>query len=98
MAVIAACLAEVASQFREAGGPYLYARTAFGPFVAIQIGWMMWLSRITATSAVADLFISYGAQFFPKVEAPLARALTLAISPNTCTAPSDPVAKPERNS
>ncbi|MGB9106802.1 MAG: amino acid permease [Terriglobales bacterium] len=79
VAVIAACLAEVASQFREAGGPYLYARTAFGPFVAIQIGWMMWLSRITATSAVANLFISYGAQFFPQVEAPLARALVLAV-------------------
>ena len=40
VAIVAACLAEVASQFREAGGPYLYARTAFGPFVAIQIGWM----------------------------------------------------------
>ncbi len=79
VAVIAACLAEVASQFREAGGPYLYARTAFGPFAAIQIGWMMWLSRITATSAVANLFISYGAQFFPQVEAPLARALVLAV-------------------
>jgi APA family basic amino acid/polyamine antiporter len=77
VAIIAACLAEVASQFREAGGPYLYARTAFGPFVAIQIGWMMWLSRITATSAVANLFISYGAQFFPTIEAPLVRALVL---------------------
>lgn len=30
MAVIALCLAEVASRFREAGGPYLYARLAFG--------------------------------------------------------------------
>ena len=79
VAVIAACLAEVASQFREAGGPYLYARTAFGPFAAIQIGWMMWLSRVTATSAVANLFISYGAQFFPRIEAPVARALVLAV-------------------
>lgn len=79
VAIVAACLAEVASQFREAGGPYLYARTAFGPFVAIQIGWMMWLSRITATSAVANLFISYGAQFFPKIETPLIRALVLAV-------------------
>ena len=76
--IIAACLAEVASQFREAGGPYLYARTSFGPFVAIQIGWMMWLSRISATSAVADLFVSYLTQFVPAVEAPLTRALVLA--------------------
>ncbi|MGA2001353.1 MAG: APC family permease [Terriglobales bacterium] len=76
--IIAACLAEVASQFREAGGPYLYARTAFGPFVAIQIGWMMWLSRIAASSAVANLFVSYGAQFYPMIQAPLPRALVLA--------------------
>jgi amino acid transporter len=77
--IIAACLAEVASQFRDAGGPYLYARTAFGPFVAIQIGWMMWLSRIAAPSAVANLFIPYLGQFFPEVLAPLPRALILAV-------------------
>lgn len=79
VAIIAGTLAEVASQFREAGGPYLYARTAFGPFVAIQIGWMMWLSRIAASSAVANLFISYGAQFYPMIQAPLPRALVLAV-------------------
>lgn len=28
--VIMACYAEVASYFTESGGPYLYARTAFG--------------------------------------------------------------------
>src|SRR5580704_7056537 len=49
IAAITACLAEVASQFREAGGPYLYARAAFGPFVAIQIGWLTWLTRILAS-------------------------------------------------
>jgi amino acid transporter len=77
--IIAGTLAEVGSQFRDAGGPYLYARTAFGPFVAIQIGWMMWLSRITASSAVANLFISYSAQFYPPIEAPWPRALVLAL-------------------
>ena len=34
VAVIAACLAEVASYFQEAGGPYLYTREAFGRFAA----------------------------------------------------------------
>jgi len=77
--IIAACLAEVASQFQEAGGPYLYARVAFGRFAAIQIGWLTWLSRIAASSAVADLFISYLGQFFPGVEAPLMRALVLIV-------------------
>src|SRR5947207_8594351 len=68
VAAIAACLAEVASQFREAGGPYLYARAAFGPFVAIQIGWLTWLTRIVSAAAVADIFVSYLTQFVPAAE------------------------------
>jgi basic amino acid/polyamine antiporter, APA family len=78
VAVIAACLAEVASQFQEAGGPYLYARAAFGPFVAIQIGWLTWLSRISAASAVANLFVSYLGAFVPGVNAPFIRVAIIA--------------------
>jgi amino acid transporter len=79
IAVIAACMAEVASQFREAGGPYLYARAAFGSFLAIQNGWLTWLSRIAAVSAVANLFITYLSEFFPGVKAPFVRAAILTI-------------------
>jgi APA family basic amino acid/polyamine antiporter len=79
IAVIAACMAEVASQFKEAGGPYLYAREAFGPFLAIQNGWLTWLSRIAAVSAVANLFITYLAEFFPGVKSPLVRAIVLTV-------------------
>ena len=79
IAAVAACLAEVASQFREPGGPYLYARASFGRFVAIQIGWLTWLTRIVATAAAADLFISYLTQFFPSVEAWAARAMVLGL-------------------
>jgi len=81
IACIAGCMAEVASQFREAGGPYLYARAAFGSFLAIQNGWLTWLTRIAAASAVANLFISYLAALYPGVTAPLPRAgiLTLLI-------------------
>jgi APA family basic amino acid/polyamine antiporter len=67
VAVIAACLAEVSSYFREAGGPYLYTRAAFGRMAAIQIGWLTWLSRITACSGVANLFITYLSSFFSAV-------------------------------
>ncbi len=68
IAVVAACLAEVASQFREAGGPYLYARTAFGQFAAIQIGWLTWLTRIASASAMANLFMTYLSGFFSPVK------------------------------
>jgi basic amino acid/polyamine antiporter, APA family len=69
VAAIAACLAEVASQFTQTGGPYLYAREAFGRFVAIQIGWLTWLSRVAGAAAGANLFIAYLAAFAPAVEA-----------------------------
>jgi basic amino acid/polyamine antiporter, APA family len=79
IAVIAACMAEVASQFQDAGGPYLYTRVAFGRFLAIQIGWLTWLTRIAAVSAVANLFIIYLTEFFPAVTRPFARASVLTI-------------------
>src|SRR5260370_5609707 len=79
IAVIGAWLAEVASYFQEAGGPYLYAREAFGSFAAIQVGWLTWLSRITATASVANLFIAYLSAFFPSVQATLLRALILLL-------------------
>jgi amino acid transporter len=77
--VIGACLAEVGSQFREAGGPYLYAREAFGRFAALQVGWLTWLSRIAASSAGANLFISYLSEFRPEVADPIPRAVIVSI-------------------
>jgi amino acid transporter len=79
VALIAACLAEVASYFQEVGGPYLYAREAFGRFVGIQIGWLTWLSRISACSGVANLFITYLTAFVPAARAPLVRGGILTV-------------------
>jgi APA family basic amino acid/polyamine antiporter len=79
IAIIAACMAEVASQFLDAGGPYLYTRAAFGRFLAIQNGWLTWLTRIAAASAVANLFIIYLAESFPGATKPFARAAVLIV-------------------
>lgn len=79
IAIIAACMAEVASQFRDTGGPYLYTKAAFGRFLAIQNGWLTWLTRIAAASAVTNLFIIYLGEFFPEVTKPFARAATLVV-------------------
>ena len=38
------CFAEVGSRFTETGGPYLYAREAFGSLIGFEVGWMMWLA------------------------------------------------------
>jgi basic amino acid/polyamine antiporter, APA family len=49
---IALCFAEVGSRFDTTGGPYLFTRTAFGPFVAFEVGWIQWFVR-AASQAVA---------------------------------------------
>ena len=79
MAVIMACFAEVASQFSEAGGPYLYARTAFGRLVGILVGWMLYLSQTAAAAANANLFVIYLAEFWPGAKDPWARFVILTL-------------------
>jgi len=65
MGIIMACFAEVASQFSEAGGPYLYARKAFGRLTGILVGWTLYLAQTTAPAANANLFVIYLAEFWP---------------------------------
>ena len=77
--VVVACFAEVASQFNAAGGPYLYAREAFGRFIGIEIGWLMLLVRLTAPAAAANLFTSYLAEFWPPVQEPVLRLTVLTV-------------------
>ena len=63
--LIIICFAEVGSRFKATGGPYLYARMAFGPVMAFQVGWLMWLARIAGFAAVCNLGIGYLGYFFP---------------------------------
>ena len=77
--VVIACFAEVASQFGAAGGPYLYAREAFGRFIGLEIGWLLLLVRLTAAAAAANLFTNYLAEFWPAVEEPFTRLGVLTI-------------------
>jgi basic amino acid/polyamine antiporter, APA family len=67
MGVIIACFAEVSSRFRETGGPYLYAATAFGPTVGFLVGWLLWLSRITGICAITGIMVEYVAYEVPSV-------------------------------
>src|SRR6266850_4489187 len=57
--MIVLCFAEVGSRFDETGGPYLYAREAFGSTVAFEVGWLIWLARLMAFAANCNLMVSY---------------------------------------
>jgi amino acid transporter len=73
------CFAEVSSRFEETGGPYLYAREAFGPTIAFEIGWLIWLARVTAFAANCNLLIAYLSYFLPAAANPFWRASIIVI-------------------
>jgi basic amino acid/polyamine antiporter, APA family len=75
--VIVACFVEVGSQFSEAGGPYLYVRTAFGRFLGIQVAWFTALAPMAAAAAQANLFVSYLAGFAPSMGSGISRSLVI---------------------
>jgi APA family basic amino acid/polyamine antiporter len=65
VALIILCFCEVASRFDETGGPYLYAREAFGSVVGFEVGWLVWLARLTAFAANCNLLVNYLSYFWP---------------------------------
>jgi len=77
VALIILCFAEVSSRFEETGGPYLYAREAFQPAVAFEIGWLIWLARVTAFAANCNLLINYVSFFWLSATTPLWRAFII---------------------
>jgi amino acid transporter len=71
--LIVLCYAEVSSRFQTTGGPYLYAREAFGPVVGFEVGWLYWIVRITTFAANCNLFVTYLGFFFPAAAEPAVR-------------------------
>jgi amino acid transporter len=77
--LIILCFAEVGSRFDETGGPYLYAREAFGSTVGFEIGWLIWLARLTAFAANCNLLVAYTGYFLPAATNPFWRAAIIII-------------------
>jgi amino acid transporter len=75
--LIILCFAEVGSRFDQTGGPYLYAQEAFGPTVAFEVGWLIWLARLTAFAANCNLMISYLSFFWAPANSGITRALII---------------------
>jgi len=76
-ALIILCFAEAGTRFRDAGGPYLYAKAAFGPFVGFEVAWMMVLTRATSQAALANGFTLYLGYFWAGATSGAGRALAL---------------------
>jgi APA family basic amino acid/polyamine antiporter len=84
--LIILCFAEVGSRFNETGGPYLYAREALGSTVGFEVGWLIWLARLTAFAANCNLLVSYLGYFWPGATSGTSRALVILFMVASLTA------------
>jgi len=80
--MMALCLAEVASRFDRTGGPMVYASEAFCRNAGFVVGWLMYLSRLSAFGAIAVVMLDYGAGLWPVLASMSVRlaAVTLLIA------------------
>lgn len=65
--LLAAVFAALAGSFPRAGGPYAFAREAFGPAPAFFVAWSYWISMWVGNGAIATAGVSYLSVFFPGV-------------------------------
>ncbi|HEY0504218.1 MAG TPA: amino acid permease, partial [Lysobacter sp.] len=78
--LLALTFARLASRWPQTGGPYVYARNAFGELPGFVIAWSYWISIWCATAAISVAFAgSIGAIFPPLTATPL-RAAACALA------------------
>jgi amino acid transporter len=77
--LVVLCFAEVGSRFGATGGPYVYARVAFGPLIGFEVGWLMWIARIMGFASLTNLFVTYLAFFVPAAGADAGRAVAIVV-------------------
>lgn len=76
--LIVLCFAAAATRFTHAGGPYLYASAAFGPFAGFQLAWMLWLTRVSSQAALANAMALYAGYFWEGAREGLPRVLLVS--------------------
>jgi amino acid transporter len=80
LAPIALCYAEAAGRTERTGGPYVYAREAFGPAVGFAVGWMCLANAVLSFGAVASIAGAYLARLGPPVAGAIpARAAAVGV-------------------
>lgn len=80
MCLIVLCFAEVATLFDRSGGPYLYARAAFGDLIGFEIGWMLLLARLTSIAAISNAFAAYLGFIWPAAAIGAGRVMVITVS------------------
>lgn len=71
--------AELASYYDQTGGPVLYAGDAFGPLAGFSTGWLIFLARMTAFAANANVMALYLASLSDVFASDIARTAIIAV-------------------
>jgi amino acid transporter len=72
--VIALCFAQCAGLVPRVGGPYAYAKEAFGPFTGFVVGWSLWFAELISLAVFPLAFTQYLMFFVPNLD-PILQAL-----------------------
>ena len=63
--VIALCFSQCATILPKVGGPYAYAKQAWGPFAGFIVGWSLWLAEWVSLAVFPVAFTRYLMFFYP---------------------------------
>jgi APA family basic amino acid/polyamine antiporter len=66
--VIALSFAQCATLLPKVGGPYAYAKGAWGPFTGFIVGWSLWLAEWISLAVFPLAFVRYLMFFFPNID------------------------------
>ncbi len=64
-AIIALTFAKCSGVVKQVGGPYVYAKKAFGHFPGFMTGWSLWLAEVAALCVFPLAFATYFTYFMP---------------------------------
>jgi APA family basic amino acid/polyamine antiporter len=65
--LLALVFANLGRAHPRTGGPYYFARRAFGDFIGFQTAWAYWIAAWVGNAAIAVAFAGYLAVFWPEV-------------------------------
>jgi APA family basic amino acid/polyamine antiporter len=65
--LLALVFANLGRAYPQTGGPYVYARRAFGDFAGFWTAWGYWIAAWAGNAAIAVIFVSYATVFWPSL-------------------------------
>jgi APA family basic amino acid/polyamine antiporter len=78
--LLALVFANLGRAYPRTGGPYAYARHAFGDFVGFQTAWGYWIAVWAGNAAIAVAFVGYLTMFWPALAVKNLLAALIAIA------------------